>query len=141
MNFKARSRRRVSSLGSLPLTSMIDIVFLLLIYFLVTSSFTQPEKELASALSAEGSGASVTDLSPQVIDIVLGDDGAVAYHLGSRVILSRSELGSVLSALPKEPGVAVRARADVPIGAIAGVMQIARDTGFSRRSYVPRTSP
>jgi len=47
------------------MTAMIDVVFLLLVFFLWTSSFEQPEYELASGLAMSGGGtASDTSQSP-----------------------------------------------------------------------------
>lgn len=38
------------------MTAMIDVVFLLLVFFLWTSSFEKPESELASAVAISGGG-------------------------------------------------------------------------------------
>jgi biopolymer transport protein ExbD len=69
--------------------------------------------------------------------VVRTADG-VEYRIGSRVARSREELRAVLAALPRDAGVAIRARRDAPIGAIATVMQVAQDEGYVKRSYVPR---
>ncbi len=132
-----RRRRRGSHLGALPLTSMIDVVFLLLVYFLVTSSFKEPERDLSSSVQGEGGGVSASELQPQIVDVVRTADG-VEYRIGSRVARSREELRAVLAALPRDAGVAIRARRDAPIGAIATAMQVAQDEGYVKRSYVPR---
>jgi len=130
--------RRATTLGVLPLTSMIDVVFLLLVYFLVTSSFREPERELDSTVQTEGGGTRSSELQPQIVEIVRASGGGVAYRLGGRVISDRQTLRAVLGSLPKDPGLAIRSGPDVPIGAIAGVMQDAQSAGFTRRSYVPR---
>jgi len=132
-----RKRRRSSHLGMLPLTSMIDVVFLLLVYFLVTSEFAQPERDLESAVQTEGGGVQASDLQPQIIEIKLAEAGVV-YRIGSSAVGSQAELQAVLAGLPKEPGVAIRADRDVPIRAVASAMQASLDAGFDRRSYVPR---
>lgn len=129
-------RRRATHLGVLPLTSMIDVVFLLLVYFLVTSNFAQLERDLSSAVQADGGGARTSELQPQIIEISYRD-GVVIYTIGSRGADSKAGLTQILEALPKEPGVAIRATRDVPIGAIAAAMQASQDAGFTRRSYVP----
>ncbi|MBO6513347.1 MAG: biopolymer transporter ExbD [Phycisphaerales bacterium] len=121
----------------LPLTSMIDVVFLLLVYFLVTSNFAQPERDISSAVQTEGGGVQVSELQPQVIDIRKGSGGGVVFVIGSHSVGSKEALASVLSSLPKEPGVAIRAARDVPISAVAAAMQASQDAGFVRRSYVP----
>lgn len=129
--------KRSSHLGVLPLTSMIDVVFLLLVYFLVTSNFAQPERDISSAVQTEGGGVQVSELQPQVIDIRKGSGGGVEFVIGSHSVGSKEALASVLSSLPKEPGVAIRAARDVPISAVAAAMQASQDAGFVRRSYVP----
>lgn len=138
MNTRRAHTRRSTSLGVLPLTSMIDVVFLLLVYFLVTSSFRDPEREIDSSLQTEGGGTRSSELQPQIVEVILTQDGGVVYRLGGRVMRNRAALREVLVSLPKEPGLAVRSERDVPIGAIAGVLQDAQDAGFIRRSYVPR---
>lgn len=133
---KGRGSRRSSHLGVLPLTSMIDVVFLLLVYFLVTSNFTEPEHELSSAVQTEGGGVQVSELQPQIVEISRDADG-VLFRIGAHRARNQAELTRVLGTLPKEPGVAIRAARDVPISAVAAAMQASSDAGFDRRSYVP----
>ncbi len=130
-------RGRSSHLGVLPLTSMIDVVFLLLVYFLVTSNFAQPEKELSSSVQTEGGGVRTSELQPQVVEISRGNGGSVVFQIGAHRVGTKEALVEVLSSLPKDPGVAIRANRDVPISAVAEAMQASQDAGFVRRSYVP----
>lgn len=132
-----RQSRRSSHLGMLPLTSMIDVVFLLLVYFLVTSEFSQPERDLESTVQTDGGGVQASELQPQIVDVQLGGSGVV-FRIGSSELGSQAELQRVLETLPKEPGVAIRAGRDVPIRYVASAMQASLDAGFDRRSYVPR---
>jgi len=56
-----RSSRSVE----LQMTAMIDVVFLLLVFFLWTSSFEKPENEITSAIAISGGGtASDSSQSP-----------------------------------------------------------------------------
>lgn len=134
INFARRSRR--STLGALPLTSMIDVVFLLLIFFLVTANFAQQEHKLPAALQTEGGGVSAADLQPQIIQIEL-QAGQSVYTIGQVRCSDRVSLEAVLAKLPRDPGVAIKAAPDVPIQSIATALQAARNAGFTRRSYVP----
>ncbi len=137
MNLQPRSARgRRRTLGALPMTSMIDVVFLLLIFFLVTSSFAPEEGRIDTALQTEGPAATSVDLQPQVVNIEMGASGPV-YRIGARLAVTPEELESILKQLPKEAGVAVRVSGDVPVGAAAAAMQAAHDAGFVKRSYVP----
>lgn len=136
MSTRANSRRRGARLGALPLTSMIDVVFLLLIFFLVTADFAQQEHKLPSALQTEGGGVRSSDLQPQIVRISL-DDGQPVYTIGQVRSSDRASLETVLKQLPRDAGVAIKAEPDVPIQSIATALQAARNAGFSRRSYVP----
>ncbi len=71
-----------SSTPELNMTSMIDVVFLLLIFFMITANYRQTEKELESAIKEKQSGAgSQTDFEPVLIEIVPGGPGYV-YRMG-----------------------------------------------------------
>lgn len=131
-----RSPRR---LGALPMTSMIDVVFLLLIFFMVTANFAEDEAELSSALQSEGRGAATQNLRPQVLTVT-GRDGRAVFSIGARTISSRPELMTVLRSLPKEQGVIVRVMDDAPIEAAAMALQSAADAGFRKRTYVPASA-
>ena len=79
-----RSRTRVDRL-TMNLASMIDVTFLLLVYFIVSTVMARPEDQLTSAIQtrdAESAGSEV-DYQPQVVE-VLRLDGAPAYLIGGR---------------------------------------------------------
>lgn len=139
MRLNRRSRPDGSILGVLPMTSMIDVVFLLLIFFMVTASFSADEDKLSSALATEG-GARAGALEPQVVRIRT-KDGRTVYELGAHRIRSINSLRNLLRALPKEQGVVFRVSDDVPIADAAAGLQAAVDAGFLKRSYVPSTEP
>lgn len=137
MGIGSRKRgRRSAALGALPLTSMIDVVFLLLIFFLVTANFAQEEHELPAALQTDGGGVRTNDLQPQVIHISARNNQP-HFTLGEVVLTDIHSLESFLKTLPKEPGIAIRSEPDAPISAIGIALQAARNAGFQRRSYVP----
>jgi|TARA_R110000782_G_scaffold20675_14_gene55858 biopolymer transport protein ExbD len=135
--FGPKKSMRDRRLGALPLISLIDVVFLLLVYFLVTSDFSQQERRLPSAVQTEGGGVRSVELQPQIVEITTDDQG-VRFTIGQVMVRDKASLVSVLGRLPREPGVAVRASPQSPISAIATALQAARDAGFEKRSYVPR---
>ena len=122
--------------GDLPLTPLIDVVFLLLIYFMVTATITPPESRVASTLQGERGAGQQRDLRPQIVTVDLVD-GGVSYRLGARVFADRGSLATALEQLPKEGGLFVRVTDRAPWSAVAGVMQDALDAGFVKRTYVP----
>lgn len=136
MRFRPRRSHGVGEGEGLPLTSLIDVVFLLLVFFMVTSDFSAPERRLASAAQLEGGGAP-SALQPQVVTVEVRG-GGVVYTIGEHAVASRNELVEILRRLPTEQGLAVRVRDDVPL-MYAAALQAATDAGFERRSYVPAT--
>ena len=140
MDFSARkagkaSQRRLA--GSLELTSMVDVIFLLLIYFLMTISYTPPEARLTPALQAErvGGGRSA-DLEPQLVHVEIAR-GAPVYRIGERTMTDAGELALILERLPKEGGVFVRGDNAVPVGFGVAAMQASYAAGFVKVTYVP----
>lgn len=121
----------------LPLISLIDVVFLLLIYFLVVSDFSMEERRLSSTVRTEGGGVRSVELQPQIVEVSTDGEG-VRFAIGQAVARDKAGLTRILERLPREPGVAVRSTPDTPISAIAAALQAARDAGFEKRSYVPR---
>jgi len=138
MRFQPRcSRTRVDRL-TMNLASMIDVTFLLLVYFIVSTVMARPEDQLTSAIQtrdAESAGSEV-DYQPQVVE-VLRLDGAPAYLIGGRRLRELDGLRAVLADLPTELGVFVRVSGDIPVEFALAAVQAARDAGFEQVTYVP----
>lgn len=135
-------RSRTASRGggvsaSLPMTSMIDVVFLLLIFFMLTANFAADEDRLRSALDAQRRSAAGEDLRPQVVDIAADPAGGAVFSIGANAVKSGVALRNILRGLPKEQGVVIRVADNAPIDAAAAALQAAADAGFDRRTYVP----
>jgi biopolymer transport protein ExbD len=136
MRLTNRSAKHSSKLD-LPLTSMIDVVFLLLIYFLVTTSLIDEERELESGIKVQRATPRAADLAPAVVEIVRGGSGYV-YRLGGREMTSAAELRSVLTQFEnKIDGAFVRVADDAPFDMAATAVQACKDARFLSVSYVP----
>lgn len=89
----ARKRRRSPGSASmqLNLTAMIDVVFLLLIYFVISAGFSQPEGVLTTNLPA-GSSKKTNSLSPpsQKLKIDLLSEGVA----GCQIVVAGQRVGS-----------------------------------------------
>ena len=123
----------------LSMTSMIDVVFLLLIFFMTTSAFIRTERELPSAIQKEKESATQprSDLEPVIIEVVRSGDRFV-YKLGTRQIDSREELTELLRLFQnKSDGAFVRAGDEAPFGMAAGAIQACKSASFPTVSYVP----
>ncbi len=123
---------------SLNLASMIDVTFLLLLYFLVTTVLARPEDRLSSSLQtrSESAAGPTSDFQPQIVDVLMLE-GRPAFRLGPQVLRDKASLTSVLRPLPKSAGLFVHVFDDAPIGAVAAAFQAAKDSGFKQVTYVP----
>ena len=139
MRTRHRTDRRRQAI-SLNLASMIDVTFLLLLYFLVTTVLATPEDRLSPSLLTKSDSAvgPSADFQPQVVE-VRTIDGQPAYRLGTKVLADRAELTAALQRLHKPAGLFVKVYGDVPVGFAAAALQAGRDAGFEQVTYVPAT--
>ena len=70
------------------MTSLIDVVFLLLIFFMVSTSFVKQSKITISLPEVEG--APIVEELPQQIDIMITENGTVLIN-GRELINNRAE--------------------------------------------------
>ncbi len=123
----------------LSMTSMIDVVFLLLIFFLVTSTFVKPEKQLRSALqpAQQSSSQTIADLEPAVVSIVRRGD-QVVFRLGAIETSRLEELREPLeNFVNKDDGAFVSVGSGVPFEEVARAIGLCRASGFVKVAYVP----
>lgn len=105
----------------LNLTPLIDVVFQLLVFFMVATTFFDDERELDLELPRAESGSEVTQRPEELVINVLRD-GRVALH-GSEIDLQglRAELTRAAGADPATP-VTIRGDARVEHARIVAVM-------------------
>ncbi len=137
MDFSPSKRDRTRAAPRLQFTSMIDVIFLLLIFFMTTTTLAVPESQLASGLRSEDPGGETADLEPQILEATMRQ-GREVFALGDRVVADKSALTAMLRQLPREAGVFVRVDDSVSVAHAAAALQAVRDAGFEKVSYVPR---
>jgi biopolymer transport protein ExbD len=138
MRLSSRSGRHSSRI-ELNMTSMIDVVFLLLIFFIATAGFKKTERQLDPAIRVQKSSAaqSPAQLEPAIVDVVRGAAGFV-YRLGGRELRTADELTNVLKQFEnKLDGAFVRAADDAPFGMAAAAIQAGKNAKFVKVYYVP----
>jgi biopolymer transport protein ExbD len=137
---KLTSRKKSPKLD-MQMTSMIDCVFLLLIFFMVTSSFALAERELDPGIKVQRAGRAASDLAPAMVDVVRGGDAGFVYRLGGREFAAPGELSAILRQFENKPGGAiVRAQDEAPFEMAASAIQACKTAGFAQVSYVPLPS-
>ena len=124
----------------LSMVSMIDIVFLLLIFFLVTTSLVRPERRLDSTNGDTPGLTAVpaqSDLEPATIDVVLSGNDFV-FRIGQIVTADLSAVEQVLRTFRnKELGAIVRAVDDAPFEMPARAVNACNQLGFRPVTYIP----
>jgi biopolymer transport protein ExbD len=93
VKFRRKQRENVD----INLVSLIDVVFVLLLFFVVTTTFTR-ETQLRVELPEAVSGASADDQTRQ-LDIAISADGMFSVN---NHVLPKSDLATLMEALQKE---------------------------------------
>ena len=123
----------------ISMTSMIDVVFLLLIFFLVTTTFIKPERQLNSAIKVERTDAGLknSDLDPALLDLFVVND-RVVFQLGARQTTNLDDLKPVLEDFDnKLDGAFVRVTGLVPFDHAARAIGLFKSCGYEHVSYLP----
>jgi len=128
MNFRtSENGRRVEAI--VDVTPLIDVVFLLLIFFMITTTFVNSpgiEVELPKATNSE------QPLHPNDIVIAIGPDGDVIFNHKQ---VSLDELSALLEGKFTEmtdATVIVQADEEVFHGLVVKVMDLAKAAGFTK---------
>jgi len=133
-------RRRQREDPEVNLTSLIDVVFLLLIFFMVTTTFNR-DNALEVDLP-EASGVPVSDQKSVEITI----DAAGEYYVDRQQLIN-TQIETLKRALRKvagddsETGVIISADGRTPHQAVVTAMDAAGQLGFVHLSIVTREPP
>lgn len=120
--------------GGPNLTSLIDMLFLLIIFFLVSSAFVEEEKDLEVELSRARSAPALTaPQSPVVLNV--RRDGTIL--LGTQPIALADLLPRLQAIQLDSPGRMVQIRGDrrVPYEYVVAVHAAVAEAGFRRVDY------
>ena len=133
MKFKQVRRE----LPALNLTPLIDIVFLLLIFFMVTTSFSRETRLLVSLPEASGSAENAAES----IEVLVDREGG--YAINGRRLMS-AEVDSLVRGLELESGgdvsllVVLVADAEVQHQSVVTAMEAIGRAGFASLSIATR---
>ncbi len=116
---------------------MIDVVFLLLIFFMCTSTFLRPEHDLPSRLPAAGlPGSTPEPLDPVRIRLSVADDG-VRVACDGQPARSREHLASMLRARRSlgDPPVIIAGTDAVPFDDMVAALDACHAAGLYRTAF------
>ena len=130
MNFRHRRKRELE----LSMTPMIDVVFLLLIFFMVTTSFNR-ETELKVSLP-EANGSEVTEKK----NIRLTIDANGLFFINNKQLVNQNS-ETLKAALRQAAGdsrkqqFVIHADGKTPHQAVVTALDVAGDLGFKRITF------
>ena len=116
---------------------MIDVVFLLLIFFMTTSNFLRQENEqLVTAQQPERGSVQDTPLEVLKIFVLAGDSSGSVYQIGQRKIADREELVRFVELFGnQENGAIVQPERAADFRWTSAAIQICRDAGYDPVTY------
>ncbi len=121
-------RKHNEDAPSIEMTPIIDMVFLLLIFFLVATTYQQSERELAIALpEAEAAGP----ISTMLREIIININAQGEIIVGGQTVALEELRTLVADAVQVNPDqkVSVRGDKDLPYGTIARVLDVCKAAG------------
>ena len=133
MKFRRKPRENVD----INLASLIDVVFILLLFFVVTTTFTR-ETQLRVELPQAVSGAP-DEVSNKRVDIAINAEGV--YSVNNQ-LLPKSDLDTLITALQQASGgdtslpLSISADGKTPHQAVITAMDAAGKLGFTRLSMI-----
>ena len=133
--------KRSTVAGTLSLTPLIDVVFLLLIFFLVTSEFEDEERRLDIVLPSATSAVPMTG-RPREFVVDVDAEGSL-YVGGEQVALSELEdlLATAVARNPTNQAVVIRADRRTTFQPVVRVMDVCNRTGVSDYSVTTVEGP
>lgn len=133
--------KRSTVAGSLSLTPLIDVVFLLLIFFLVTSEFEDEERRLDIVLPT---ASSATPMTRKPREIVIDVDAAGKIYLrGEPTDFETLErlLTAAVADNPTNQSAIIRADGTTSFQPVVNVMDICNRAGIADYSVTTREGP
>ena len=142
-------RHRVKSEPEMDMTPMVDVTFLLLIFFMVTASFAmQKSLEFPNANQTEQNEETAQTRTIQDVEnrddfVIVRIDGDNAYHVEDRETFSRQELLSILREIKEDGAGSMEAPLNLLIiasksaahEAVVSAIDIGNAAGISRIKY------
>ncbi|WP_339405327.1 biopolymer transporter ExbD [Pseudomonas helleri] len=129
MKFRRKPRETVD----INLASLIDVVFILLLFFVVTTTFTR-ETQLRVDLPEAVSGSPEQEPNSKQLDVAINADGVFSVN---NQLLPKNDLASLIEALQKESGgdtslpLSISADGKTQHQAVITAMDAAGKLGFS----------
>ncbi|MEI6351269.1 MAG: biopolymer transporter ExbD [Verrucomicrobiota bacterium] len=127
------SRHQLTTLSELNITPLLDLAFVLLIIFMITTPLMETKSNLVVPTTKRAADA----VDPSQVETISIDKDAVVSINGAEV--ARDALGTTLSDLKAaHPGVAVivRAHHELPVQKLVDIMDALKQVGITKIGVV-----
>jgi len=127
-----RIARHLAQKPSINLTPLVDLMFNMIIFFLVSAQFAQEERDIQIALPETLAGETLTAAARQLITINVRRDGS--YVVGGNTVSPESLRRIVAKAVAVNADQKVLVRADKQAlhGYVAAAVAVCREAGVRR---------
>jgi biopolymer transport protein ExbD len=146
MNWRRAAQREQSS--DVNMTPMIDVVFLLLIFFICTASFQIAEELLPTNLLVQGTtveNATVEELPLEQIVLRGERNGeATVWQVNAGVAVPREQIGPLLKSLAdidRTLPVVLDVSGNVPLGEMIEAYDVCRSVGLEKIQFAASATP
>lgn len=120
-----------------PVASLIDVVFLLIIFFVVTASIETDVVDTTINLAKAKNSEGVKEQDPNRLTINIREDGSMNI---SKAKITKRKLKSLLTNLHKTVGdnltILMRCDGDVPYEHVANVQEVITESGYYKVNLV-----
>ncbi len=121
--------------SEVDMTPLIDVVFLILIFFMVTSTFTK-EKDIFNITLPKAESAATQKVHKNATQILISKDGEYVLASAGDQIIAKAEIGAALEELDKTIPVIIRCDAAAPVQAYAYLTGVLNELEFFKHSIV-----
>lgn len=118
------------------MTPLIDVTFLLIVFFVLSNQMVQDEFAMEMRLPRESSGELITETDSD--KIIINVESADYVYFGARRVdfdELRARMTREKARAPRPISVRIRANRDVPYGVIEPILIICAQSGFSDVSF------
>jgi biopolymer transport protein ExbD len=123
--------------GRMNLTPMIDVVFLLIIFFIVSNNMIQQDSAIAVDLPAAETGTLPQEQQTKRLTLSMPNPGTL--YVGTEEIVNRGRLRHIMTECRKDWGeeteIQIRTNKSVPYGEIKPILQMAAESGIVHVSF------
>ncbi len=123
----------------LKMTSMIDVIFLLLIFFVLTANFNEIEMFLRMNLSAPGKGAPAVPAAPQpeVVHIRAADgaDGRMTWIIGGVSCADEEQIAAALASVNRNAAAVIHPAGTSSVEQVLDMYGLCRQAGLKQVQF------